>query len=98
LIHATQGGKQLSVVDIIEFVKKLNQQNTYKSLAKTLQKEMISIFPFQECVVLFLDQTTGQYFNIVFSEDDDSALWFKTMIEQKKEVIKKLQENMTRNK
>jgi hypothetical protein len=42
---------------------------------------MIKIFPFQECVALFLDNTTGQFFNIVFSEDEESALVFKTMIE-----------------
>lgn len=56
---ATQGGKKLSIKNIIDFLIKLNSQDSYKSLARTLQKEMLHIFPFQECVVLFLDETTG---------------------------------------
>jgi hypothetical protein len=33
----------------------------------------------------------------VFSEDEESALGFRTLIEQKKESLKKLQENKTSN-
>ena len=34
----------------------------------------------------------------MFSEDEESAQWFKSMIEQKKDNKKRLSENITRNK
>ena len=76
----------------------MNSYNNHKTLCRGLQNCLKQIFQVKDCVVLFRDTHKDQFFNIVYSEEDDRKNTFNSMVNVRLEGIKKLREDIARNK
>ena len=64
-----QKGSRIS--EIVDFVMRISQFETQKTLCRSLQEEVLKLESCKDCILLIDEKSSRQLFTIAFAADDD---------------------------
>ena len=76
----------------VRLLMQMNSFDNHKTLSRALQVLFKEMFNVRDCVVMFKDIRRGQFFNIVYADDDDRKNTFNALLQKRKDAIKALKD------